>query len=111
MDERKERPRIQKEWVQKEYKPQQRDFRKKPNLTFKDKPKKKFFAPKLEPSKLVENGKRYRAIYPEYMGFDKDTRLIFLETTKGYRADVGGGLWIGYPAKIIENNDATFMQL
>ena len=102
---KKPRPRVNKP----EWKPKPNDFKKKPKLTF-NKPKKQFKT-KLEPSKYVENGKRYRAIYPEYMGFDKDTRLIFLETTKGYRADIGDGQWIGYPAKIIENNDASFMQL
>lgn len=61
--------------------------------------------------RTLKNGKRFKCIYPEYFGLMPDTRLIFEQTRKGYKAPLNGKLYIGMPSSLIEKNKHLFLPL
>lgn len=98
-EERKRRPRIKvKQGFNKE------DYKPTP------KPKKKS-KPKTPP--VLKDGKKFKVIYPTWLDARMygDERLIFVETTKGYKCELGNGEYLGFPKSIIENNSALYLPL
>lgn len=55
--------------------------------------------------------KKYKALFPEYFGFEPDYRLVFEKTNKGYKAVINSGAFIGFPRYIIEGNKHLFLEI
>lgn len=55
--------------------------------------------------------KKYKALYPEYFGFNPSAEVLFKQTPNGYKCQVEQGVWIGFPRRIIENNKHLFKEV
>ena len=55
--------------------------------------------------------KKFKALYPEYFGFNPDSEILFKQTPNGYKHQVKHGVWIGFPTSVIENNKHLFKEV
>lgn len=55
--------------------------------------------------------RKFKALYPEYLGFDPSTEVVFSKTQNGYKAKINSGAWIGFPRYVIEGNRHLFEEI
>lgn len=55
--------------------------------------------------------KKYKALYPEYFGFNPGVEVLFKQTPNGYKAEIDSKTFIGFPRYLIERNPHIFKEI